>query len=350
MSFEPNDMNTIHLGNYEEFFILYMDNELSGEQMKMVDEFLLANPDLKAEFEILMSTKLPLEEFSFDKNELLSERMQLSAIDEELLLYIDNELPSAKKNIVASEIASNKSYQLQYEGLLQTKLDASETISYPDKKELFRKTKRVIAFKTWRRVAAAVIIIATGGMFYFRNSSYTNVPVLPQNTLATKKSVHQNLKKDEPANNETTSFEKTNRDQILIIHSSKKENGENGSIKNGTESLMAENAVATNTPTVQDNQTPEKAKVTHVQFETDNTIAFNPPEVSVNKNNVTSPALERNINGTTVDQNESIAGNHKGSVKGFLRKATRMIEKRTGFDPANENGELLIGAVAISLK
>ena len=60
-------MNTIHLGNYEEFFILYMDNELNEEQVKMVDEFLAAHPDLKAEFEILMSTKLPMEEFSFDK-------------------------------------------------------------------------------------------------------------------------------------------------------------------------------------------------------------------------------------------------------------------------------------------
>jgi vesicle coat complex subunit len=41
---------------------------------------------------------------------------------------------------------------------------------------------------------------------------------------------------------------------------------------------------------------------------------------------------------------------NKGSVRGLLRKATRLIEKRTGIDPTNDDGELLIGAVALRLK
>jgi hypothetical protein len=55
---------------------------------------------------------------------------------------------------------------------------------------------------------------------------------------------------------------------------------------------------------------------------------------------------DRTTTGTT--QDETVA--KKGSVKGFLRKATRLIEKRTGFDPTNENGELLLGVVAVKLK
>jgi hypothetical protein len=39
----------------------------------------------------------------------------------------------------------------------------------------------------------------------------------------------------------------------------------------------------------------------------------------------------------------------KGSVRGFLRKATRFIERRTGINPTNEDDELLIGAIAIKL-
>src|SRR5438874_7710740 len=105
MSFENNDMNTIHLGNYEEFFILYVDSELSEDQVKMVDEFLGVHPDLKAELEILKSTKLPMEEFSFDKKDLLADNMKLSSVDEELLLYIDNELPADKKKTVELELA-----------------------------------------------------------------------------------------------------------------------------------------------------------------------------------------------------------------------------------------------------
>jgi len=166
MSFEPNDMNTIHLGNYEEFFILYMDNELSEEQVKMVDEFLLAHSDLKAEFEILMSTKLPLEKLSFDKKDLLADNMKQTLVDEELLLYIDDELPADKKKTVELGIASNKDYQLQHQLLLQTKLDSSEKIKYPNKKELYRRTEKRIPIKIWIRVAAAAVIAAIVGLLF----------------------------------------------------------------------------------------------------------------------------------------------------------------------------------------
>ena len=40
----------------------------------------------------------------------------------------------------------------------------------------------------------------------------------------------------------------------------------------------------------------------------------------------------------------------KGSVRGFLRKASRFIERRTGINPVNEDDELVIGVVALKLK
>jgi hypothetical protein len=74
------------------------------------------------------------------------------------------------------------------------------------------------------------------------------------------------------------------------------------------------------------------------------------PSEIVNNNSVTSVASNRNtaVDATTSENKNEVAIN-KGSVKGFLRKATRVIEKRTGIDPTND-GELLIGAVAINLK
>mgnify|MGYP003579474647 CR=1 FL=1 len=59
-----------------------------------------------------------------------------------------------------------------------------------------------------------------------------------------------------------------------------------------------------------------------------------------------TPTLEER----KTDGGQSIANSDsKGSVKGFLRKATRMIEKRTGID-ATTDGDLLIGVVAVKLK
>ena len=68
--------------------------------------------------------------------------------------------------------------------------------------------------------------------------------------------------------------------------------------------------------------------------------------VILNNRSVTSETVHRKID--TTEQNKDVASN-KGSVKGFLRKTTRLIEKRTGIDATND-GELLIGAVAINLK
>jgi hypothetical protein len=49
-------------------------------------------------------------------------------------------------------------------------------------------------------------------------------------------------------------------------------------------------------------------------------------------------------------QDALVTENKSSRFKGFLRKATRFIERRTGINPVNEDNELLIGAVAIKLK
>lgn len=350
MSFEPNDMNTIHLGNYEEFFILYMDNELSGEQVRMVDEFLVANPDLKAEFEILMSTKLPLEDFSFDKKDLLAENMKLTSVDEELLLYIDNELPADKKKTVELEIASNKDYQLQHQVLLQTKLDPSEKIEYPNKKELYRRTERVIGMKVWMRVAAAVVIVAIGGIIYLQTSPRTITTDGPTTANVKKNTVQQNgTKKIEPANPEIKSSDILNNNQVAVTNRSPKDKVQQEAKKiEVKQEETNEQPLIAKIETPQNEEPIERNRTTDVMFDGDKTIALTDYK-DVNTGNVTSLDPDR----TTIKwapENDGEPSDRKGSIKGFLRKATRMIEKRTGIDPTNENGELLIGAVAINLK
>jgi hypothetical protein len=43
----------INRHNYEEYFILYMDNELDSDDRRMVEAFVLQHPDLKEELDIL---------------------------------------------------------------------------------------------------------------------------------------------------------------------------------------------------------------------------------------------------------------------------------------------------------
>jgi hypothetical protein len=283
--------------------------------------------------------------------------MKQTLVDEELLLYIDNELPADKKKTVELEIASNKDYQLQHQILLQTKLDPSEKIEYPNKKELYSRTERVIAMKVWMRVAAAVIIIAVGGIVYFKNlSSSTITPDHSQNTAGIKKiPVPQtDVEKKEPANAINTSSDNPDKEQVAVINPSPKNEKQQERKKiEGTQEKTNEQPLVAKNETPQTEDVLQRNRTTDIMFNGDQTIALNDPKVSINKVDVTS-SLANRINNSSDDgenNNNLLASNdRKGSVKGFLRKATRMIEKRTGIDPTNENGELLIGAVAINLK
>ena len=354
MSFDPNDTNnTIHPGNYEEFFLLYMDNELNEEQMKMVDSFLLAHPDLQGEFDVLMNTRLPLEELSFDKKILFANNMKLSSVDEELLLYIDNELPFEQKNIVELELAANKDYRLQHLALLQTRLDPSEKILYPNKEELYRRTEKVVYFKPWMRVAAAVLIVVIAGMFYLRNSSSTTVGGQNPHTTAGNIPVKQNDPEKEDPGKAQTIIENHSTSRQLANTNSSSHNKKKPDQPIERKKEIIENEYPVEATAF--NKIPQRTTFIDEGAERGNELPQNFVTGAlgkdlINTKNVTSITSVRTA--YTPEGREEFTGenNHKGSVRGFLRKATRMIEKRTGINPTDEDGKLLVGSVAINLK
>lgn len=359
MSFNTNDTNTtINLGNYEEYFILYMDNELNTEQVKMVEAFLLLHPDLQAELELLLSTKLPAEDFSMNKEALLAASMKMSAIDEELLLYIDNELPVEKKKILELELASNKQYQLQHQLLLQTRLDATEVVVYPNKEELYHRTERVLPFKLWMRIAAVVLVMATMGVLYFTSNDAASVP--PQTVAEIKPTP----KSSEPlqGHGKTPSADQALQQTIAVNRVEQKQNevaaitNKKVANKDVHDAVEETNAIAANT-VVNDIavEHPSAKGTTAIDFNATTeavTASFDPSEQILNTSPVTSVLSQRNtINATAtaVPQHAVASDNEKGSFKSFFRKATRLIERKTGIEPANDNDELLIGAVALKL-
>src|SRR5437868_7217354 len=193
MLFRENDI--IHSGNYEEYFLLYVDNELNDEQKQAVEQFVAAHPEVKTEFDLLLSTKLPDEEVKLDAKEfLLSDVMKPIGLEEELLLLLDNEMPETKQKHLLKEISEDKQLQLQYDLLQRTKLDNTEKIIYPDKRSLYRHTERTITLRTWLRVAAAIIVIAFLGIVYWasnNNSHNVQVPVVALKTKPSLKSPAQ---------------------------------------------------------------------------------------------------------------------------------------------------------------
>ena len=346
MSFKSNDIN---LSNYEEYFLMYVDNELTTEERQMVDAFVLAHPELQLELDLFMNTKLPVEDISFNfKEELYSKEMKKEVIDENLLLYLDNELAGTEKTKIEEQLASDKSYQGLYNILLQTKLNPADTIVYPNKKELYRSTHRVVPFTRFLRVAAAAVIILTAAGLYLTRSDEPVTVAVNQPTQTTKP--NNTVANSNPVNTTTNTVPVTTKEEVRPVINTTE-------VINNQVATLTKHEVTT--PTVQPATVqPQEEPVTEprtveplgaIAANTEEAVA---PQIIPDKTPVTSSIAQTYNNQETSGGYSTAEEDTKprGSLKGFFRKATRLIERNTGIDATNGENEILIGSVAVRLK
>ena len=177
MNHEPSTMN-IDRHNYEAFFLLYVDNELSAADRKAVDVFVQQNPDLYKELLMLQQSILPGDEIVFEtKNELLKETGFVE-LQEKLLLFADDELPAAETQAIKTLLVTDTAAAAEWNMLQQTKLQPDNSIVFADKDFLYRTAGRsVVAFKWWRAAAAAILLgigIWTVVAIYKNNTKITD--------------------------------------------------------------------------------------------------------------------------------------------------------------------------------
>jgi len=158
----------INRNNYEEYFLLYADKELSAEEKSLVELFVQQNPDVAKEFLILQQLVVkPDNSIQFkDKNSLLrkealtpSQYIDENNYEEKFLLYNDNELSITEKEEIETYVLSNPSLQNEFDLLQQIKYQADESIVFSYKKQLYKNEDRgrVIPFR-WKALAAAILI------------------------------------------------------------------------------------------------------------------------------------------------------------------------------------------------
>lgn len=169
----------INRDNYESLFLLYTDHELSVAERKVVDAFVVANPDLLEELEMLQQSVLLPDNITFDfKQSLLKTELISSEIQEKLLLHLDNELTAVEKNELEQLIKENAGVEKEWNDLQAAKLEANETIVFENKALLYRRESgRLVAFP-WRKLSAAAVLIGFGlwgGMKYLKNDSKKDI-------------------------------------------------------------------------------------------------------------------------------------------------------------------------------
>ena len=383
----------INRHNYEEFFLLYVDKELSAAERKAVDMFVQENPDLQIELNLLQETVLSADDIVLDKKDWLYMEEGVSALQEELLLYADEELTGNDKRAVEAMLATNKKARAEWAILKQTKLQADLDIVFADKQSLYRKEAgRIVGFRWWRVAAAAVLLgfgLWTGVAVYKNNfTSKTGAEELAVKADQQQKKTGATASPDSIAEANTTTnniASTTGKDKGQITSPVKDQNAveknnaqnsivpkESIAIQNNSNKKQENNLPTAPLQNINSNNSNERI-VAIVQPSNNNSSRVSGTNEAVVKitprDNVNNALTASNVNnGNKEEHNTAIQvvnnttadGENNGrylnvdddkekrtALGGFLRKAKRVIERTTNVKPGEG---VKIAGFEISLK
>ena len=94
--------------------------------------------------------------------------------EEYFLLYADNELNADEKKKVEEFVSSNTALRQEFELLLITQVGPDNNIVFPNKEILYRRSEKRIVFLPWMRVAVAAAVLLLVGLFVFNNAMEKN--------------------------------------------------------------------------------------------------------------------------------------------------------------------------------
>ncbi len=368
--------------NYEEYFILYMDNELDSGDRRMVEDFIQKNPDLKEELDILFQYKLvPDTDITFEnKGQLLKQEdnspVNLANYQEWLLLYLDNELTNEQKTGVDQFITNHPSAKEELAVLLKTKLQP-EKIIFAGKESLYRREEnpdnyrdRSIPVRWWRIAAAAALILfasITAIIVLNKKSSSGNKiakasdkgqKTNTENPVVTNKEESKQSTRPLIANTIQPAVapvsKQANRDVAVKLktNDSNERQGKLSVPVKKEQPLIVENnqkpsnnlPQPLNNPNINNNASKVDVAIVNTAGEIKKPgIIPRTPVTIPNEQTYTNKKPE------AVFANLEEGGNNKKN-RGFLRKAVRFFEKKTNINATDDDDRLLVGGLAIKLK
>ena len=353
----------INRHNYEECFILYWDNELTASQKQAVESFVNENADLQEEFKLLGETRFtPDNNIQLEKKEFLLNNsfINITNYEEQLLNYIDDEVTAGQRKEIEVFTGQYSAVKQELALLQKTKLQPEAEITFPDKSILYRREEKVrIISMTWFRVAVAAAIILIAGFATFRLVNTNENGAIPRVAKIDNS-------KDQPSENKADPLISTEKDTKADL------------VKGDQKSTKEQTPDKTNNKKPVDKNEDQKALIAH-QRENKNNLPeerknnnrqINNPEESIaiaslpdrERNDVAIEKNQADVVNTSFDKSDvTLKANptlyipeqdekEKGGIKEFLRKTTRVFERRTRIQTTTDDNKLLVGAFAVSLK
>ena len=346
-------MISIDRHNYEEFFLLYIDNELSVEERSAVEEFVRNNPDLEIEFTMLQQSTLPKDELVFEgKEALLKTLVNQSNYEEYFVLYGDNELSNQDKELVEEFVYKHPQYQAEFELITSIRMEPDHGVVFPDKRLLLRKERKPVVISIyWKRMAAAAILLLFLGVagYLLLNNNTTETPpivvkpstpiiTIPVDTVVDSPVIEEQVVRVEEAAPSPGTVKPVKRNSPVVTRPEPVLANNSDPIEENNSSLsniqiasnvtlkkadvevdvvapVAKGSVATETPTNQQNETVQFAREEEDEFQILNT--------SISK---------------------------KNTLRGLFRKVSRVVGKVTNVDASENNKGIQIASFEIGTK
>ena len=174
----------INQHNYEHYFLMYIDNELSAEEKAAVNDFIMQYPNYANKLETLQQLKISPDTLIYENKFSL---YKLSEQDEQSITYLDNEMTSEEKASFENKLSANTSLQSTVKQWQATFITPPTTIEIAPnfKNSLYKKSAQIkplwatVTFKRWASVAAILVVVIGYNLFNAENKqekpSFTNI-------------------------------------------------------------------------------------------------------------------------------------------------------------------------------
>jgi hypothetical protein len=333
--------------NYEEFFLLYIDNELSVADREAVERFIAHHPDLQQDWKALLHCRLlPDEQLVFPDKELLYQ----DAVEEEY-----NDLPRFSPDL---------------------------SIVFPDKASLYKEEEdKRIVWLPWLRVGVAAAALGIVALLVLLSGHHTPVPsaaqpVVKNNnnvtpvTPATTGTLHSiEGQASRPADDRAvvhkvkvktsgqTVPRDTTRDQDVAqqaeSHDVARDASHDAASVKAVDVNVTRAADITATRATVTTANVTTTKVTTANVHSNDAIAALQTGIPRDQSSFATEALQLENENHDPENNILVAAESpatgKGKLRGLFRKVTRTFGKTADRDSDGQR-EVLVGAFQIALK
>ncbi len=378
----------INRANYEEYFLLYVDSELTIQQQREVEQFVQYNPDVATEFAMLKQAKLtPEKNIVFvDKKLLLKNNepeITFGNCEEYFLLKIDNELNEKEIEAVEKFIMQHPLLQHDFNLLNQAVL-RSEKIEFPDKSSLYKTEKKERKFIPVNFMKLTVAAVLTGLALFIwlllpsdnpkatailkppqtiNLNKENNTTALSNNSLAQKQAIKNSVTVNQSSQilNKTKpqTFKKVAdiKQKISLVNNEKVLKNKDFStdkkqkqVVNQLEDVQA----GSEQVSVKNNSEITLSKISSLpllqEADIEKTKTEESDDIANIRNSLAQEAAYKELNTTDNDPKTLYVGSmeiNKEKVKGLLKKASRIFSGKAR-DVSNDDGKLQVANLQIN--